>query len=116
MAPLWTEWATMGIPSIGGIQAALIHKMPLPKSARQNHADVCSLVEQKRNVRIKGIEARRMKRVLPSKPWNGVSLATPTSTLASLGGVAPIDVFERALDHCLINKLVTARGFVTLLE
>lgn len=110
--------AALAVPgsTIGGIDAAVIHKMPLPKSLRQARADVYLLVDSKRIVRIKGIEARRMTRVLPSKPWHGVKLATPIATLVSLGGVLPTDDFERALDHCVINKLVTATGLVTMLE
>jgi very-short-patch-repair endonuclease len=110
--------AALAVPgaTIAGIDAAVIHKIPIPKAVRNTQADVHLHVEQKRIVRIKGICARRVSRPLPTQHWHGVKLATPASTLVSLGGLGAQDVFERALDHCLINKMVTAHGVVALLE
>ena len=110
--------AALAVPgaTIAGIDAAVIHKIPIPKAVRNAHADVHLHVEQKRIVRIKGIRARRVSRPLPTQNWHGAKLATPASTLVSLGGLADEDVFERALDHCLINKLATAHGLVALIE
>lgn len=110
--------AALAVPgaTIAGIDAAVIHKIPLPKAVRNAHVDVYLHVEQKRIVRIEGIRARRVSHRLPSENWHGVKLVTPASTLVSLGGLVAEDVFERALDHCLINKMATAHGLVALLE
>jgi very-short-patch-repair endonuclease len=110
--------AALAVPgaTIAGIDAAVIHKIPVPKALRTTHVDVHLHVEPKRIVRIKGISARRVSSRLPSKSWHGVDLATPASTLVSVGGLAAEDVFERALDHCLINKMVRAQSLVALLE
>ena len=110
--------AALAVPgaTIAGIDAAVIHKIPIPKAVRNAHVDVYLHVEQKRIVRIEGIRARRVSHRLPSENWHGVKLVTPASTLVSLGGLVAEDVFERALDHCLINKMATAHGLVALLE
>jgi len=88
---------------IAATSAGAVHQMPIRPDA---HRPVVS-VGSSRSARTAGVTTVRQLVPLPSRPWHGVGLAAPASTLLLLPRFVDEDTVERCLDHSLAHRLVS---------
>ena len=114
--PQRTLAAALAVPGaiIAGTSAALIHDFPLPLRRGTADAEVLSVVTN-RPIRVRGVTVVRQITPPPNRKWQTTRLATPASTLLLLPRFVDADVVERCLDHCLVNRLASAKSISTLI-
>ncbi len=100
---------------VAASSAAVVHGFPVPSRFSGDRCPVVLSVGSTRSVLLSGVTAVRQKVPLPSQPWATVRIATPVATLLLLPRFADEQVVERCLDHCIVNRLVTARSLASLI-
>ncbi len=108
--------AALAVPGaiIAGTSAARIHQFPVPAGRATTEDEVLS-VAINRPINVRGITVVRQSTTARSKTWMTTRLATPAVTLLLLPRFVDASTVERCVDHCLVNRLVTAKALSTLI-